>query len=293
MLSEENGKIIRTILTALAIGCVAFFALTAILQPFFTGRIVLPQNLHIGGLRIQYYGIVLGLAALAGYWLAVKRSNEFKIDREQVDTVALVLILSGFIGARVYHVISEIPFYIDHPLMSFAIWKGGLSVFGAVLGGLIGLLIYNRYFANKPYQYLKLLDWLTPSLVLGQIIGRFGNFLNYELYGTPTNLPWKMFVPIQHRISPYELNPFFHPLFLYEAVGSIIILFLVLKLKLKTGQLFLLWLFVYNVLRFFLEHLRAGSIVYGGARFNAIVALAAAGLAVYFWYRIFYIKNAL
>jgi phosphatidylglycerol---prolipoprotein diacylglyceryl transferase len=292
MLSEENGRLIRTILTALAVGCVAFFAVTAILQPFFSGRIALPQNLHIGSFRIQYYGIILGLASLAGYWLAIKRSNKLNITRDRIDTIALILIFSGFVGARVYHVLSELPFYLDHPLLSFEVWNGGLSIFGAALGGLLGLLIYNRYVTKTPLPFLELLDWLTPSLVLGQIIGRFGNFLNYELYGTPTRLAWKMFVPIQHRLSPFELNPFFHPLFLYEATGSIIILFLLLKLKLKTGQLFLLWLFLYNVLRFFLEHLRVESVIYSGIRINAIVALIIVGLAVYFWYRLFYIKNA-
>lgn len=293
MLSEEKKGLIRTLLTALAIGCVGFFAVVALLQPFFTGRLVLPQNINISGWSVQYYGIIIGLAAVAGYWLAVKRQKLLNITSEQIDTIALILVVCGFVGARVYHVLSELPYYLEHPLLSFAVWNGGLSIFGAALGGLLGLYIYNRYISKTPLPFLELLDWLTPGLVLGQIIGRFGNFMNYELYGNPTTLPWKMFVPIQLRIPPFELNAFFHPLFLYEAAGSAIILFLIVKLKLKTGQLFLLWLFLYNVLRFFLEYLRVDSIVYGGVRLNAIVALFAAGVAVLVWYRLYYFKNAI
>ena len=290
MISEQRKVLIRTILTALAIGCVGFFAVAAILQPFFSGRVVLPQNLHIGGLRIQFYGIILGLSALAGYWLAYKRRARFGISSEQADAIILMLIICGFIGARVYHVLSQLPFYLENPEQIVQVWNGGLSIFGAALGGIIALWIYNSYFAKTKLQLLALLDWLIPSLALGHIIGRFGNFMNYELYGLPTNLPWKMYVPIQFRIPPFELNQFFHPVFLYEAAGGLVILVLFLKLKLKTGQLFLMWLFLYNVLRFFLEYMRVESIVYSGVRINAVVSLAAAAVAVYLWYRLWYRK---
>lgn len=292
MVSDEKKKLIRTILTALVIGCVGFFAVSVILQPFFTGRIVLPQNIHLGGLRIQFYGIILGLAALAGYWLANKRREKFNIPSNEADKIMLILIINGFVGARLYHVISELPYYLEHPTLIFAVWNGGLSIFGAALGGVLAVYVYSRFAANNAFSFLAILDWLVPSLVLGQIIGRFGNFLNYELYGSPTSLVWKMFVPIQHRLPPFELNQFFHPLFLYEAAGSGVILYLLLKLKLKTGQLFMLWLFLYNVLRFFLEHLRVESVVYSGVRVNAIVALATAAAAVFLWYRLWYRRSS-
>lgn len=287
-MSEDKKFLVRTILTALAFGCVGFFVLSAILQPAFSGRITFPQNIHLGGLRIQFYGILLGLSALSGYWLATKRREKFGISLEQGDLIILLLIIFGFIGARIYHVLSQLPFYINQPEQIFQVWNGGLSIFGAVIAGVIVLYIYALKSKEHQASFLNLLDWLTPSLVLGHIIGRFGNFLNYELYGLPTKLPWKMFVPIQFRISPYELNQFFHPVFLYEATGSVVIFYLLLRLKLKPGQLFLLWLFLYNVLRFFLEFIRAESIIYSGIRLNAAVSAVAAAVALCAWYRFYY-----
>lgn len=292
-MSEDKKFLVRTILTALAIGCVGFFALATVLQPVFSGKMVFPQNIHIGGLRIQFYGIILGLSALAGYWLAVKRRDKFKISVEQSDLIILLLIIFGFIGARVYHILSQLPYYLDNLGQIFQVWNGGLSIFGAVIAGIIFLFIYSLKSKENKVSFLNLLDWLTPSLVLGHIIGRFGNFLNYELYGLPTKLPWKMFVPVQFRIPPFELNQFFHPVFLYEASGSLIIFYLLLKLKLKPGQLFLLWLFLYNVLRFFLEFIRAESIVYSGIRLNAAVSVVAVAIAIYAWYRLWYREKLL
>lgn len=288
MLSENKKLFIRIILTALAIGCVGFFGVVVILQSVFSGDITLPQNIHLGSFRIQFYGIILGLAALAGYWLASKRREKFGITVEQSDLIILLLIIFGFIGARVYHVFSKLPYYLENPVQILQVWNGGLSIFGSIIAGVIVLFIYSRYAEKGKKSLLSLLDWLTPSLVLGHIIGRFGNFLNYELYGLPTNLPWKMFVPIQFRIPPFEINQFFHPVFLYEASGSLIIFYLLLKLKLKPGQLFLMWLFLYNVLRFFLEFIRAESIIYSGFRINAIVSALAVAIAIYVWYRLYY-----
>ena len=285
-MNPEKKKLIVNILTAVAIGGLGFFIVTFILQPFFSGSVVLPQFFGIGKIKIQFYGLILGLGALAGYTLAMRRKSSYKIPAEHADSIILAAIIFGFIGARVYHVLSEITFYIQFPSQIIAVWNGGLSIFGAAIGAVLAVFLYQKYFlkdAEPKTSFLNLLDWLTPSIIVGQIVGRFGNFMNYELYGYPTNLPWKMFVPIQFRTPPYELVSFFHPLFLYEAAGSALILVLVLKLKLRHGRLFLLWLLLYNVMRFFLEYLRVGSIVYGNIRINAIVAgiLALIALALF------------
>jgi phosphatidylglycerol:prolipoprotein diacylglycerol transferase len=283
-MTSEQKSIFKTILTALAIGCVGFFGLSWLLGPFFSGNIVLPQNLRIGGIRIQFYGIIIAVGALVGYWLALKRREKSGIKSDDAELIIFLVIVAGFVGARLYHVVSELHLYTDNLLKIFAVWNGGLSIYGAAIGGVIALYVYSKYY--KDYSLLQLLDWLIPSMVVGQIIGRFGNFANYEIYGTPTGLPWKMFVPIQFRTPPFELNQFFHPLFLYEAVGSAIILVLLLRLKLKTGYLFLIWLLLYNVLRFLLEQLRVGSVIYGGIRVNAIVSLVLVVVAIAIIYRV-------
>jgi phosphatidylglycerol---prolipoprotein diacylglyceryl transferase len=281
----------KTILTALAIGLVGFFSFAILLHPIFSGYIEMPQYIPIGKLHIQLYGLFIAAAALAGYWMVLKRRQEYNIDAKESENIFFVVMVSGFVGARIYHVVSQFGFYIHDVKQIFAIWNGGLGIYGAVLGGLIGLIIYQRY---RPHQsLLRLLDWLIPGVALGQIIGRFGNFVNYELYGSPTTLPWKMFVPPSFRMPPLEIYQFSHPLFLYEAVGSLVIIVLLLRLKVRRGYLFLLWLFLYNILRFLLEFIRVGSVIYGGIRVNAIVSLALAIIAILVWYRIKQTDNVL
>lgn len=280
-MNSDNKQIFKVVLTALATGGIGFFGFVFLLKPFFSGQVVLPQSLSLGNVHLQYYGIILGLAALAGYWLVMKRIEKYKIEKSDAENLLFLVLVSGFLGARLYHVISELPFYLENLTKIFAVWNGGLSIFGAGLGGVLGLICYRHFF--RKYSLIQLLDWLTPGVVLGQIIGRFGNFINYELYGNPTNLPWKMFVPEQFRLPPFGTEQFFHPLFLYEATGSAVILVLLMRLKLRPGQLFLLWLLLYNVMRFFLEFLRVGSVTYSDIRVNAVVALVLAVLAAGLW----------
>lgn len=285
-MNSESKKIALTILTAVAIGGLGFFVAVWILGPVFSGQLVVPQSFGVGPVKIQLYGLMLGLAVLGAYGLVTRRKDSYNIPNDQVDTIIFISIISGFIGARLYHVISEYGYYVHQPEQIFAVWNGGLSIFGAAIGAVLALFFYQKYFLKSQVSFLSLLDWLTPGIVIGQIVGRFGNFLNYELYGYPTSLSWKMFVPMQFRMPPYELNEFFHPLFLYEAAGSVVILVLVLKLKPRSGTLFLMWLLLYNVMRFFLEFLRVGSVTYGNIRVNAVMSALMAIVAVVLWYKL-------
>lgn len=287
----EQKKFLRTVLTAVTIGVLGFFVVAWALGQFFSGDVTIPQSFGFGKFQIKFYGLLLALGALAGYWLAMRRREVYRISTDKADSIIFIAIVGGFLGSRIYHVVSEVGFYLQHPAQIIAVWNGGLSIFGAAIGSILAIYLYWNYVLKKNETiFLNLLDWLTPSVIVGQIIGRFGNFVNYELYGYPTALPWKMFVPQMFRLPPYELNQFFHPLFLYEAAGSVIILVLVLKLKMRIGMLFLTWLLLYNVMRFFLEFLRAGSIVYGGIRVNAVVAAILAILAVVIMNKLGYLK---
>ncbi len=273
------------IILSIAAGLVLLLALYFI----FVGRIVLPQSFVIGGLSIRLYGICLAVAAIVGYGLVMRRRNAYNISESQAEAVILTLLISGFIGARFYHVASELPYYLEHPNLIPAVWRGGLSIFGAMIGGVIGLWVYLKFITTQDqFSWQKLsniLDWLVPGLAIGQAIGRFGNLLNYEVYGYPTSLPWKMYVPPHFRIPPYESAHYFHPLFLYESLASLIIVIVLLKLspKYRYGSLFFLWLFLYNGVRFFLEGLRIDSVMVAGFRLNRLVALALSliGLAAF------------
>ncbi|MBX9837042.1 MAG: prolipoprotein diacylglyceryl transferase, partial [Silvanigrellaceae bacterium] len=195
------------------------------------------------------------------------------------------LIIGGFIGARAYHVLSSINYYIGSPVDIFKVWNGGLSIYGALIGGFVALWVY-RKFLNLNFSFLSILDWVTHSIILGQNIGRFGNLFNYEAFGYPTGLPWKMFVPEHFRPNQYQNINFYHPFFLYEALGNLLILiFLVLWEKKNqkqdpsssgvalSGRLFFFYVLLYNTLRFSLEFLRIDSTFINGIRLNVISSL--------------------
>ncbi len=240
----------------------------------FLNTIVLPQYFEIGFFKIHYYGLIMALAVAAAYWLAIKLSLKFNIIFKEAERIIFISLIGGFLGARFYHVITSINFYWKNSGEIYKIWNGGLSIYGAVFGGVISIIyILKKYKINT--TLLNVLNWLSAPVLIGQIIGRFGNLFNYELYGYPTSLPWKMFVPFNFRLPGYQHFLYFHPLFLYEALGNtIILLYLMAKIRQgNTKTLFLWYLLLYNCLRFGLEFLRIDSVFLGPIRVNAIVSL--------------------
>jgi len=273
----------------LLIGLVYFLS-----QVFF-GNWILPQGFFLGPIEVRYYGIIIALAVAVGYYYAVKTSTKYQISPKQAEDLLFWVIIGGFIGARIYHVFSSFNFYLQNPLSVFQVWNGGLSIYGAVLAGLLSLIVYKKLY-NFQLSTFNLLDWLTPSIILGQIIGRFGNLFNYEAFGYPTNLVWKMFVPIEFRPVGFLGFSFFHPWFLYEVFGLIII-FLLLKIIIQkrlgniNGSLFLTYFLLYNVVRFFLEFSRIDSVFIGNMRQNAVASLVFAVLACFAFIFIFLKKR--
>jgi phosphatidylglycerol:prolipoprotein diacylglycerol transferase len=225
-------------LLTLIIAGIFLIILEILLNQVFSGRIILPQSFNLGPLTIHYYGVIMALAVASGFYLASKRAPKYGIGARQAENLLFWLIIGGFIGARLYHVASSYAYYAQHPLDMVKVWNGGLSVYGALFGGCLVLLIWKKIANRKstpPHPPLVrggeggVLDWLTPSIILGQIIGRFGNLFNYEAFGYPTKLPWKMFVPAAFRPPEFMNSQFFHPWFLYEALGNAIIFIVILK----------------------------------------------------------------
>jgi phosphatidylglycerol---prolipoprotein diacylglyceryl transferase len=224
----------------------------------------------LGPLFIRFYGIVLMLGAVAGGWLATLEVKRRGKDPELVWDLLVYLIIGGVIGARVWHIFTPPPssiaqgfttaYYLTHPLDAIAIWKGGLGIPGTVIGGLIALYIYTR--RNKAISFLDWADIAAPCLALGQAIGRWGNFFNQELYGAPTNLPWKIYIDPAHRLAGFENVSFYHPLFGYESLLNLANMLLLLWLgrnyagRLKRGDLFNVYLIAYPLIRFSLDFLR-------------------------------------
>ena len=162
---------------------------------------------HIGSLAIRWYSIMMLIAVLAGVFLASREAARRGEDPNHLFKMLLLLIPLALIGARLYHIIDKWDVYSQDPVSIFG--GAGLGIFGAVAGGIIGMLIYTRW---KRLSTLRWLDIGAPALILGQAIGRWGNFFNQEVYGRPSDLPWAIFIDPAKRVSGYESFSLYHPL---------------------------------------------------------------------------------
>ncbi len=214
-------------------------------------------------IEIKFYGIMIFFALLFGLGVTYFISKKYypKIDRVFLLDLFPIMVIGGILGARIYYVLLSLKFYFVHPAEIIAIWHGGLAIHGAILGGLISAIIYCRN-AKKPL--LPYADVISYGLVIGQAIGRWGNFFNQEAFGAPTNLPWKLFIEAAHRPAQFLNNEFFHPTFLYESIADVIIflfLFFVIKRLNKSGTVFFSYLILYSIVRFFIEGIRIDSVL--------------------------------
>jgi phosphatidylglycerol:prolipoprotein diacylglycerol transferase len=258
----------------------------------------MPEGFSIGPLFVRFYGIIVMSGAVAGAFLARREAKRRGYDPEIVWDLFVYLLIGGIIGARLWHILTPSPstgvtaaWYFSHPLDALAVRKGGLGIPGAIIGGLIALYFYAR---KTGINFAEWTDIGAPGLALGQAIGRWGNFFNQELYGAPTSLPWKLYIDPAHRLPGYLDVEYYHPLFLYESLWNLMNMFLLLWISrrfassLKTGDIFLTYLIVYPVGRFFLDFLRLDASLVAGININqtimGVVAVCAAA-ALYLRHR--------
>lgn len=258
---------------------------------------------------VRWYGIILMLGAVAGSWLATKSAKQRGYDPAIVWDLLTYLLIGGVIGARLWHIFTPMqsqlvldqatgelvnPYFAGgtvHLLDILSVWKGGLGIPGAVIGGAVVLYFYSR---KRGLSFAEWADIAAPSLPLGQAIGRWGNFFNQELYGAPTNLPWAIRIEPAHRVPGFEQVEYYHPLFLYESLLNLANMFFLLWLsrryadRLKSGDIFLAYLVAYPVIRFSLEFLRLNASLVAGININqtfmAVIAVCA-GAALYLRHR--------
>lgn len=217
------------------------------------------------GVNIYYYGVIMALAisigTLVSDWCGTKY---FGLKKETIIDLAPYLIIFGILGARLYYCVLNYDFYLRFPTEIIAIRHGGISIHGAILGGAFGLWLFS---IRHKLNFLKLCDVSVIGLSIAQAIGRWGNFFNSEAFGGPTNLPWKLYIAPQYRPIPYQDCNFFHPAFLYESVLDIVVFGILLgaaksrKIK-KDGNLALIYLILYSVVRIFVEMFRLDSVRY-------------------------------
>jgi phosphatidylglycerol:prolipoprotein diacylglycerol transferase len=236
---------------------------------------------HLGPLTIRLYGVIIMLGALAGAFLAQRLALKRREDPDLVWDALLWVLIGGILGARIWHILTPPPsmvergittaYYLTHPIDALAIWKGGLGIPGAVVGGVIALFLFSR---RQKLPFLTWLDISAPALALGQAIGRWGNFVNQELYGAPTDLPWAIFIEPPYRLPEFIDQGYYHPLFLYESLWNLANVVLLVWLgrrfskQLRAGDIFLVYLVVYPVGRFLLEFLRLDASQVAGLNIN-------------------------
>lgn len=233
----------------------------------------------IGPITVRWYGLIITAAVLAGYLVAYLRVKNRGEDPDHLINILIYGLISAIIGARIYYVLFSLADYVHRPLEVLTIWHGGLAIHGALIGGIISTVVYTRLHRLNFWYWA---DIIAPSIILGQAIGRWGNFINQEAFGGPTNLPWGIYIEPAKR--PIELMGFthFHPTFLYESLWNIIgfglLLYLSTRQKARpalwpSGSIFLVYAIYYSIGRFFIEGLRTDSLMLGPIRIAQLVGL--------------------
>lgn len=252
---------------------------------------------YIGSFPIFYYGIILMLGVVGAAFLGQNEVIRKKMNVEFLWDSLIWMIIGGVIGARLWHILTPPPsmvargidflYYLRNPLDALNFRAGGLGIPGAVVGGVLALYWYSK---RKNENFIKWLDIVAAPIALGQAIGRWGNFINQELYGAPSDLPWAIFIKAQNRLAEYANIEYYHPLFLYESLLNLLnmglILFIARKYdkKLIPGDLFLVYLLGYPLIRFGLDFIRLDASEVAGINANqslmAVLFVVSLGLMI-------------
>jgi len=229
---------------------------------------------HIGPLQLHAYGLMLALGVLVAAKIADVRWQRTSNDPKVIGEIAVPIVVAGVVGARVYHLFTGYKWSEGGVVGAFEIWKGGLSIWGAVGAGLITVVFLAR---RRHLDTLALVDAIAPGVVVAQAIGRWGNYFNQELFGRPSKLPWALEIELVHRPVNYERFATFQPTFLYESIWCLIVFATIVWVErhrgLREGQAFAMYVAMYCFGRCFFEWLRVdpASRIFG-IRFNLLLS---------------------
>jgi len=231
---------------------------------------------ELGPLQIRWYGILMATAILVGFWLAHRRALQEGLPADQLVRAAQWAVVAGLVGARLYEVVFSWDYYGRYPGKIIAVWEGGLAMHGGlIVGPLVGAWLAWRW----GVPVLRALDVIAPSMILGQAIGRWGNFFNEEAFGAPTDLPWKLYISSSHRPIEFRQVDFFHPTFLYESLWNLLVFALLVRwirprLGRYPGALFFSYIGLYSVGRVAIESVRLDSFWIGSFRVGQLASVA-------------------
>ncbi|WP_313232860.1 prolipoprotein diacylglyceryl transferase [Tissierella praeacuta] len=235
-----------------------------------------PVAFQLFGLEIRWYGILIATGVLIGTILALRETKRVGLDEEILMDFLIWEIPLCLVGARLYYVIFSWDFYKDNPIEALNIRNGGLAIHGAIITAIIVAIVFTKI---RKIEFWTIADICAPSLILAQSIGRWGNFINQEAHGGPTNLPWGI------TVNGVKV----HPTFLYESIWNFLVFLFLLwygnnKQKIK-GEVFLLYLSLYSFIRFFIEGLRTDSLMLGPIRVAQLVSIVGFVIPIYIFYR--------
>ena len=228
-----------------------------------------PVAFKLGNLSVKWYGIIMAVAIILAVSMAIIEGRKRQIESDDFMDLLLWAVPIGYVGARIYYVIFEWNYYSQHLGEIIAIWNGGIAIYGGLLAGLAVLLVFCYKRMLPPFL---MLDIITPGVMAAQILGRWGNFINQEAHGGPTTLA---FLQSLH-LSDFIINQmkiggvYYQPTFLYESFFNLIGLLIILLLRhrkhlFKQGEIFMLYLAWYSVVRFFVEGMRTDSLYFLGS----------------------------
>ena len=246
------------------------------------------------GRDVMWYGIILTLGIIAGFSYALFRSKRENITSDDVLDYGIYCVISAIIGARLYYVLTSLDRFIGETVGEtlyniVAIWDGGIAIYGAIIAGAIAIIIVSKV---KKIKVTSALDMISPGVMLGQIIGRWGNFVNAEAFGEATTLPWRMGI----RNEYYPETIYVHPTFLYESLWNLIgfvIINAFYKKKRYNGQIFLMYITWYGFGRMLVEGLRTDSLMVGSFRISQVLGFACfiVGTALLIYFGVKYRNN--
>ncbi len=229
----------------------------------------------IFGRDVMWYGIIISLGIIAGLLVAMRHAKQEQISSDDVIDYAIFSVIAAIVGARLYYVLTSLDMYIKDNFVDtlkemVAIWEGGLAIYGGVIAGAIAVFVISKI---KKISFGKACDMIVPALIIGQVIGRWGNFFNAEAHGTVTDLPWRMGL----QMVGSDIVEYVHPTFLYESLWNLVgfvLLTVLYKKKKYHGQITFMYFAWYGFGRMFIEQLRTDSLYIGDFRISQLVGFA-------------------